>query len=88
MVISAAASGAFWPIEDYLYNSEVYPNISQAKKEIEQNFTIDGHTYGLHNLSSPIGRYGLGYRADWAKKLGIGEPSTIDDVYDLSLIHI
>ncbi|MCM1219581.1 MAG: extracellular solute-binding protein [Lachnospiraceae bacterium] len=83
VVVSAAAKGAFWPLEDYLYDSEAYPYISQARKEIEANFTIGGHTYGLHNLASAIGRNGLGYRADWAEALGIAEPKTVDDVYNM-----
>ena len=83
VVISAAANGAFHPIEDYLYNSEVYPNISQADQQINQSFTIDGHLYGLYMQASTVGRYGFGYRQDWADKLGIEAPKTIQDVYDL-----
>lgn len=83
MVISAAANGAFHPIEDYLYNSEVYPNISQADPQINQSFTINGHLYGLYMQASTVGRYGFGYRQDWADKLGIEAPKTIQDVYDL-----
>ena len=83
VVVQAAASDAFWAIEDWMWDSETYPYISQAKKEIEDNFTINGHIYGLHNMSSALGRYGFGYRADWAEALGLDAPKTIDDVYEM-----
>ena len=83
VVISAAANGAFHPIEEYLYNEVAYPNISQADPQISQAFTINNHLYGVYMQSSTVGRYGFGYRKDWADKLGLEEPKTVQDVYDM-----
>ncbi|GHV86794.1 lipoprotein LipO [Spirochaetia bacterium] len=83
IVINAAANGAFWPVEDYLTDSQAYPNLSRQSSKIRQAFSANGHQFGPLMQANTVGRYGFGYRADWAEKLGISEPYTIDDVYNL-----
>lgn len=81
-IISAAKAGAFWNLEDYIFDAEKYPNLSKANKDVLKQITVDGHIIGLYR-ARPIGRNGLGYRYDWADKLGLSAPETVDDVYNL-----
>ncbi len=37
----------------------------------------------VSRVFSELGRYGFSYRQDWADKLGLGTPETIQDVYDM-----
>lgn len=83
VVVSAAANGAFHPVEEYLYDKEAYPNLAQADPQISQAFTINNHLYGVYCQSGAVGRYGFGYRKDWADRLGLEEPKTVQDVYDM-----
>lgn len=82
-IISAAKAGAFWHLEDYIFDEEKYPNLSKANKEVLKQITVDGHIIGLYR-ARPIGRNGLGYRKDWADKLGLEEPKTVEDVYNMA----
>jgi putative aldouronate transport system substrate-binding protein len=78
-VISGAQVGAFWEIGPYLKD---YANLSQVNKDIMWTTAIDGKYYGLYR-SRDYGRNGIVYRKDWAQNLGIAEPKTIDDYYNM-----
>lgn len=82
VVISAAQNGAFQPIEDYVWDTGKFPYLSQMKPELANTFTINGHLYGTC-CKGTIGRNGMGYRTDWAQKLGLDTPETVQDVYDM-----
>ncbi len=82
-IISAAKAGAFWNLEDYIFDEEKYPNLSKANKDVLKQVTVDGHIIGLYR-ARPIGRNGFGYRKDWADKLGLGAPETVEDVYNMA----
>lgn len=81
-ITSAAEAGAFVDLSQYIFDSEKYPNLSQANENVNQSLTIDGKLIGVYRARD-IGRYGMGYRADWAEKLGLEEPKTIEDVYNM-----
>lgn len=81
-IVDAAKAGAFWDLNDFIWNAEKYPNLSQANKNICKNITVDGQLIGIYK-SRDIGRFGFAYRTDWAEKLGLSEPKTIDDVYNM-----
>lgn len=82
-IIDAAKMGAFWDLSPYLSDSEAYPYLSQASDDVLKGLTVDGQVIGIPK-SRAIGRYGLGYRTDWAEAVGITEaPKTIEDVYDM-----
>lgn len=81
-IIDAAEAGAFWDLNDFIWDSEKYPNLSQANKNVCQSLTVNGQLVGLYK-SRDIGRNGLGYRTDWAERLGLKEPETIDDIYNM-----
>ncbi len=81
-VVSAAKDGAFVDLAPYLADSAKYPNLSQANADVNASLTVDGQLIGIYRARD-IGRYGVSYRADWAEKLGLGVPQTIDDIYNM-----
>ncbi len=82
-IISAAKAGAFWNLEDYIFDETKYPNLSKANKDVLKQITVDGHIIGLYR-ARPIGRNGFGYRKDWADKLGLSAPETVEDIYNMA----
>lgn len=82
-MLQAAKAGAFWDLTEYLKDSEEYPNLSQANENVLKALTVDGKIIGIYR-SRPIGRNALGYRKDWADKLGLSEPKTVEDVYNMA----
>lgn len=81
-IVQAAKDGAFWDLNEFIWDSEKYPNLSQMSKDVAKSMTVDGQLIGIYR-SRPIGRNGLGYREDWATKLGLDEPETIEDIYNM-----
>ncbi|WP_274651366.1 extracellular solute-binding protein [Paenibacillus humicola] len=77
--VSAVQAGAFWEIGPYLKD---YQYLSQANPIILNNSSINGKIYGIYR-SRPLGRYGILYRKDWLKKVGLTEPKTVDDFYNM-----
>lgn len=82
-IVQAAQAGAFWDLSDYIFDEEKYPNLSQANKDVLDQVTINGEIIGIYR-SRPVGRYGFGYRQDWADKLGLEEPETMEDLYNMA----
>ncbi len=81
-IVSAAEEGAFWDLSEYLNDSEKFPNLSQVNKETLKGLTVGGEVIGIPRVRE-LGRYGFSYRQDWADKLGLDTPETIDDVYNM-----
>lgn len=81
-VVNAAKQGAFVDLSEYIWDSEKYPNLSQMNENVADMLTVDGKLIAIPRTRD-IGRYGLSYRQDWADKLGLDEPQTIDDVYEM-----
>ncbi|MBQ9612260.1 MAG: extracellular solute-binding protein [Lachnospiraceae bacterium] len=81
-VVTAAKQGAFVDLTEYLKDTEKYPNLSQQNPGVAASLSVNGKQIGIYR-ARVIGRYGMSYRKDWADKLGLGEPKTIDDVYNM-----
>lgn len=83
-VVRAAKDGAFVDLNDYIWDSAKYPNLSQMSEAVAANLTVDGHLIALPRCRV-VGRYGLCYRQDWAEALGVELPAnaTPDDVYNM-----
>ncbi len=81
-VASAAKNGAFVDLNDYIWDSEKYPNLSGMAEGVAANLTVDGHLIAIPR-TRVVGRNGLSYRTDWAEKLELAEPSTPEAVYDM-----
>lgn len=79
MVKNAIRSGAFWEIGPYL---DQYPNLKHLDKGILQQASVDGKIYGLYT-ERPSSRQGIIIRKDWLDTLGLEEPQTIDDLYEV-----
>ncbi|MFB9274682.1 extracellular solute-binding protein [Cohnella cellulosilytica] len=77
--VSAVRSGMFWEVGPYLGN---YPNLSQKSAVAETNMSIDGKVYGIFR-GRVLSRNGIVFRKDWLDKLGLQEPKTIDDFYEM-----
>ena len=83
-VVSAANNGAFVDLNNYVWDEEKYPNLSQMAQSVADNLTVNGQLIAIPR-TRVVGRYGLSYRQDWAEKLGVELPddgsATPDDVY-------
>lgn len=83
-VVSAAKNGAFIDLNNYIWDSAKYPNLSAMSESVAANLTVDGKLIAVPR-TRVVGRYGLSYRQDWAEKLGVELPenATPDDVYNM-----
>ncbi|CAM4371945.1 extracellular solute-binding protein [Paenibacillus tarimensis] len=73
----AFRSGLFWEIGPLLSD---FPNLRKLEAEVLRNTAVDGKIYGLYQ-ERPLSRQGIIYRKDWADRLGLKEPTTIDELY-------
>lgn len=72
-------SGMFWEIGSRL---DRYPHLSGLNPDVLLNTSVDGKIYGLYQ-ERPLSRQGVIYRKDWADRLGLGEPASLDDLYEM-----
>lgn len=73
-------AGGFWELDEYL---EDYPELKAfIGDEVWESSRIQGHIYGIPRLRIRP-RYAAYYRADWAGKLGIDPPHTLDEIYEM-----
>ena len=80
-IIQAAQNDAFWDLSQFI-NPTDYPNLAQCPDNVKDILTVQGKWIAIPTMRE-TGRYGLSYRGDWADKLGIEKPKTIDDVYNM-----
>ena len=78
-VINAIRRGEFWDITDYLKD---YKHLSKANQITLNNMSVDGRVWGLYR-KRPLGRFGYVYRKDWLENVGLKEPTTIDEFYEM-----
>ncbi|NMO96819.1 extracellular solute-binding protein [Paenibacillus lemnae] len=69
----------FWEVGHLLKD---YPNLNRLKPEVLKNTAVDGKIYAVYR-EVPLSRQGMIYRKDWADKLGIKSPTTVDEFYDM-----
>lgn len=77
--LSAAQEGLFWDLTDYI---DDYDNLSTIPEATRANCSINGQMYALPR-SRTLARNGFGYRLDWLNNLGLKEPETWDEFYDM-----
>ncbi len=80
-MINAMKSGAFWDLTDYIKD---YPNIARISDITLEACSIDGHLYGLPKQRG-LSRDAVGYRYDWLENLGLEEPKTVEDLYNVMI---
>ena len=80
-IVNAARAGMFWELTPYI---EQFPNLKEMYSEPVrvENASIAGGTYGLFR-KRPLATTGIIFRKDWADNLGIDNPETIDEYYDM-----
>ncbi|MGF7032688.1 putative aldouronate transport system substrate-binding protein [Paenibacillus mucilaginosus] len=76
---SALRDGQFWEIGPYLKDYKYLSNLDPA---VLKNSAVDGKIYGVYQ-ATPLSRQGVIYRKDWADKLGLPAPQTMDDLYTM-----
>lgn len=76
---SAIRSDMFWNIGPYL---DHYPNLRTLEQTSAKLMTIDGKIYGLGS-ERPESRQGIIIRKDWLNNLGLREPQTLDELYQV-----
>ncbi|MFC5649538.1 extracellular solute-binding protein [Paenibacillus solisilvae] len=77
--ISAVRDGAFWEIGPYI---KQFTNLSRMKQNIFDSTAIDGKIYGLFR-PRPLAGIGIILRKDWLDNLGLKEPQTLEDLYQV-----
>jgi putative aldouronate transport system substrate-binding protein len=75
----AVKSGQFWEIGPLLKD---YPNLSKLNADVINNMKVAGKLYSLPQEVA-LTRQGVIYRKDWADKLGLSAPKTVDDIYNM-----
>ncbi|MDF2926714.1 MAG: ytcQ 2 [Paenibacillaceae bacterium] len=78
-IINAMRSGMFWEVGPYLKD---YPNLSKLNANVLNNVSVDGKIYGVYRFR-PIARNGITFRKDWLDNLGLQEPKTLDELYNV-----
>lgn len=78
-LVSAVRSGGFWEVGPYLKD---YPNLAPKSPEVVKNASVDGKLYGIYR-GRVLGRNGFSYRKDWLDAVGMKEPTTIDEFYQM-----
>jgi putative aldouronate transport system substrate-binding protein len=78
-LLSSVQNGAFWDITPYIKD---YKNLSQMPQISYDNIKIDGKIYGVPRYR-PLSRYTFAYRKDWLDNLGLQQPKTLDEFYNI-----
>ncbi|UOQ87159.1 extracellular solute-binding protein [Gracilibacillus salinarum] len=69
----------YWEIGPYL---DDYENLSKLDPVVLNNTAVDGKVFALYR-ETPLSRWGIMYRKDWAANLGIEAPETTEDLYEM-----
>lgn len=79
-VVNGIRSGSFWEIGPFL------PRFPLLSRHLDPatlgNGSYFGRIYGLY-WERPVSRQGIQYRKDWLDRLGLAEPRTMDDLYQV-----
>ena len=70
----------FWEIGPYFAE---FKNLGNLKEAVIKNTMVDGKVYSLYQ-GRPLSRQGLIYRKDWANNLGLSEPKSLDEFYEMA----
>ncbi|MDF2961314.1 MAG: transporter substrate-binding protein [Paenibacillus sp.] len=79
-LINAVRSGVFWEIGPYINE---FPNLKKyLYPEVLEGVKIDGKLYSLYR-SRPLIGDGVILRKDWLNNLGLSQPKTVDELYNV-----
>ena len=80
MFKEAIRDDQFWEIGPYF---DEFKNLAKLNETVVKNTMVDGKVYSLYQ-GRPFSRQGLIYRKDWADKLGLEAPKTVDEFYEMA----
>ena len=78
-ILQGVKNNMFWEVGPYL---ERFENLKVINPEIEKSIAYWGKTYGLYRWREFV-RSGFIYRKDWLNKLGLKEPTNLDELYNV-----
>ncbi|WP_159885784.1 extracellular solute-binding protein [Paenibacillus puerhi] len=78
-IVNSVRSGMFWEIGPYLKD---YPNLSRMNPIALEAVSIDGKIYGIYR-ERDLAKDGIMLRKDWLDNLGLKEPKTIQEFYEV-----
>jgi putative aldouronate transport system substrate-binding protein len=78
-ILNGVRSGMFWDLTPY-YNE--FPNLKSYDKQILNNLSIDGKNYVIPR-PRPLVRLATIIRKDWLDNVGLKEPTTVDEYYNM-----
>ncbi|MDQ0900835.1 extracellular solute-binding protein [Paenibacillus sp. V4I7] len=79
LVRDAVKNNQFWEVGPFLLD---YPNLKSLNPTILNHTAVGGKIYSLYQERQPA-RAGFIYRKDWADKLGLTAPKTVDELYTM-----
>lgn len=82
LYFNALDSDRFLPLEQYLNDSQNYPNLASLPKTVMDNLKYKGHIYGIPRLRGIPG-HTITLRKDWLDNLGLKIPTTYDELYNV-----
>ena len=80
--MNACQYNVFWDVSDYF---DLFPNLATIPEQTRLGAAMNGKIYGVPRKRGNVGRMSTTYRQDWADKLNIGTPETLDDLYDMAV---
>lgn len=78
-ILNGVRSGMFWDLTPY-FNE--FPNLKNYDKQIMNNLAIDGKNYVIPR-PRPLVRLATIIRKDWLDNVGLKEPTTTDEFYNV-----
>ncbi|WP_284640057.1 extracellular solute-binding protein [Paenibacillus silviterrae] len=79
-MLNAQLSGAFWDLTPFLKDTK---NLSKMSEVAVTNAKVSGKLYGIPR-DRTLARYGMIFRKDWLDNLGLQQPKTVDDIYNIA----
>lgn len=78
-IVNSIRSGLFWELGPYLKD---YPNLTRWNNDVLKSVMVDGKLYTLYRTRPLVGD-GVVYRKDWLRALGLREPRTLEQLYEV-----
>lgn len=78
--IKSAQAGAYWDLTDKLKD---YPNLAKSDENIVEASSVNGTVYGIYRGRDLVRSTAI-IRKDWLENLGLEEPKTVEDLYNVA----
>ncbi|WP_165452525.1 extracellular solute-binding protein [Paenibacillus thalictri] len=78
-IVNGIRAGMFWDLTPYLNE---FPNLKKYDPQIMKNLSVDGKYYVIPR-PRPLVRLATIIRKDWLDNVGLSEPKTVDEFYNM-----